>query len=120
LRILADRREYEGNSKHDDKKTREPKHWLVEIIVMSALVKVCHGVPPFEKTEPERERFWRRSVPPGLPDNHLALLRKAVSATIADPEFAAALEQKNMPFRPLSGRFNSQTWTRPPARREYS
>ena len=47
-------------------------------------------------------------APPGMPEDRLALLRKAVAATIADPEFAAALEQKNMPFRPLSWEIQQQ------------
>jgi tripartite-type tricarboxylate transporter receptor subunit TctC len=40
-------------------------------------------------------------APPGIPDDRLAALRKAVADTIADPEFAAQLEQRNLPFRPL-------------------
>jgi tripartite-type tricarboxylate transporter receptor subunit TctC len=41
-------------------------------------------------------------APPDIPADRLAALRKAVAATIADPEFAAALAQKNLPFRPLA------------------
>jgi tripartite-type tricarboxylate transporter receptor subunit TctC len=47
-------------------------------------------------------------APPGVPGDRLALLRRAVAATIADPEFAAALDQKNMPFRPLSWEIQQQ------------
>ncbi len=41
-------------------------------------------------------------APPDIPEDRLAALRKAVAATISDPELAAALEQRNLPFRPLS------------------
>jgi len=47
-------------------------------------------------------------APPGVPEDRLAALRLAVAATIADPEFAAALEQKNLPFRPLSWQTQQQ------------
>jgi hypothetical protein len=40
-------------------------------------------------------------APPGIPEDRLAALRKAVAATIADAEFAATLEQRKLPFRPL-------------------
>jgi hypothetical protein len=39
-------------------------------------------------------------------------LRKAVAATIADAEFAAALAQKNLPFRPLSWETQQQIMDR--------
>jgi tripartite-type tricarboxylate transporter receptor subunit TctC len=41
-------------------------------------------------------------APPEVPADRIAALRMAVAATIADPEFAAALQQKNLPFRPLA------------------
>jgi tripartite-type tricarboxylate transporter receptor subunit TctC len=40
-------------------------------------------------------------APPGIPDDRLAALRKAVELTIKDPEFAAELERRHLPFRPL-------------------
>jgi tripartite-type tricarboxylate transporter receptor subunit TctC len=47
-------------------------------------------------------------APPGIPEDRLAALRKAVAATIADPELAAALEQRNLPFRPLAWEIQQQ------------
>jgi tripartite-type tricarboxylate transporter receptor subunit TctC len=47
-------------------------------------------------------------APPETPADRLSALRKAVAATIADPEFAAALAQKNLPFRPLSWEIQQQ------------
>jgi tripartite-type tricarboxylate transporter receptor subunit TctC len=41
-------------------------------------------------------------APPTLPAERLTALRAAVAAMIADPAFAAALQQRNLPFRPLS------------------
>jgi tripartite-type tricarboxylate transporter receptor subunit TctC len=47
-------------------------------------------------------------APPGIPPDRLALLRKAVAATNAEPEFKAALEQKNLPLRPLTWEIQQQ------------
>jgi tripartite-type tricarboxylate transporter receptor subunit TctC len=41
-------------------------------------------------------------APPGVSVERLAVLREAAAAMIADPAFAAALKDKNLPFRPLS------------------
>jgi tripartite-type tricarboxylate transporter receptor subunit TctC len=41
-------------------------------------------------------------APPGLPHGRLAVLRAALAATLDDPELRASLEDKNLPFRPLS------------------
>lgn len=47
-------------------------------------------------------------APPGMSEDRLAVLRNAVAATIADPEFVSGLEQKNLPFRPLSWQIQQQ------------
>lgn len=51
-------------------------------------------------------------APPGLPDDRLAALRNAAAAAIADPEFAAALARRNLPFSPLSWQVQQQIMDR--------
>jgi len=41
-------------------------------------------------------------APPGVPEDRLEALRTAFAAVIADPDFAKALEEKNLPLRPLT------------------
>jgi tripartite-type tricarboxylate transporter receptor subunit TctC len=40
--------------------------------------------------------------PPGVPADRLAVLRAAFAATLEDPELEASLQQRNLPFRPLT------------------
>ena len=51
-------------------------------------------------------------APPGLPQDRLDALRKAADATIADPEFAAALAKRNLPFSPLSWKVQEEIMDR--------
>jgi len=51
-------------------------------------------------------------APPGLPQDRLDALRRAADATIADPEFAAALAKRNLPFSPLSWKVQQQIMDR--------
>jgi tripartite-type tricarboxylate transporter receptor subunit TctC len=51
-------------------------------------------------------------APPGLPEDRLAALRKAASAAIADPELAAALAKRGLPFNPLSWQVQQQIMDR--------
>lgn len=41
-------------------------------------------------------------APPNVPPDRLATLREAAAAMIANPEFATALSERRLPFRPLS------------------
>jgi hypothetical protein len=41
-------------------------------------------------------------APPGVPEDRVAALRDAIAAVLADPEFAAKLEENGLPLRPLS------------------
>jgi tripartite-type tricarboxylate transporter receptor subunit TctC len=47
-------------------------------------------------------------APPDIPADRLAVLRKAVADTNADPEFAAALEKRGLPYRPLTWQVQQQ------------
>ena len=43
------------------------------------------------------------SLPPGTPDAHVAILRKALAATVTDPAFAAEANSQGLEIRPLDG-----------------
>jgi tripartite-type tricarboxylate transporter receptor subunit TctC len=43
------------------------------------------------------------SLPPGTPDAHVAMLRKALAATVTDPAFAAEANSQGLEIRPLDG-----------------
>jgi tripartite-type tricarboxylate transporter receptor subunit TctC len=47
---------------------------------------------------------WSIVMPPSVPAEHVAALRKAYAALIADPEFHAAAKKRNVPVDPLSAR----------------
>lgn len=51
-------------------------------------------------------------APPGLQEDRLAALRAATAAVIADPEFAAQLAKRGLPFSPLSWRVQQQIMDR--------
>jgi tripartite-type tricarboxylate transporter receptor subunit TctC len=42
-------------------------------------------------------------TPPGVPPERLAVLRRAVSAMLADPGFKAEMAKRNLEFGPMSG-----------------
>jgi tripartite-type tricarboxylate transporter receptor subunit TctC len=42
-------------------------------------------------------------VPPGVPADRLALLRKAFDSMLGDPSFKAEVEKRNLEFGPMSG-----------------
>jgi tripartite-type tricarboxylate transporter receptor subunit TctC len=42
-------------------------------------------------------------LPPGVPAERVAILRKAFAAMIADPAFKAEVVKRNMGFDPMSG-----------------
>jgi tripartite-type tricarboxylate transporter receptor subunit TctC len=43
------------------------------------------------------------AAPPGVPTDRIAILRKALSATLADPEFVAVATKRGLEIRPLDG-----------------
>lgn len=51
-------------------------------------------------------------APPGLPEDRLTALRNAASAAMADPELAAALAKRSLPFSPLSWKVQQQIMDR--------
>jgi hypothetical protein len=51
-------------------------------------------------------------APPGLPEDRLAALRNAATATIGDKELAAALSRRNLPFSPLPWQVQQQIMDR--------
>jgi tripartite-type tricarboxylate transporter receptor subunit TctC len=58
-------------------------------------------------------------MPPGIPADRLAVLRKAFSTMLADPAFKAEIEKRNLEFGPMSGealqKMITQTLDVPPA-----
>jgi tripartite-type tricarboxylate transporter receptor subunit TctC len=42
-------------------------------------------------------------TPPGVPADRQAVLRRAVSAMLADPDFKAEMAKRNLEFGPMSG-----------------
>jgi tripartite-type tricarboxylate transporter receptor subunit TctC len=43
------------------------------------------------------------AAPPGVPAERVAILRKALAATFADPEFVATATKRGLEIRPLNG-----------------
>jgi tripartite-type tricarboxylate transporter receptor subunit TctC len=76
---------------------------LPDVPLIMDFVKTDEGRQIFKVVLARQVMAWPFALPPGVPAERVAALRKAFDDTLKDPEFLAEAEKLNMEITPVSG-----------------
>jgi tripartite-type tricarboxylate transporter receptor subunit TctC len=76
---------------------------LPDVPLITDFVKTDEGRQIFKVALARQVMAWPFALPPGVPAERVAALRKAFDDTLKDPEFLAEAEKLNMEITPVSG-----------------